>query len=279
MGDSNNGNLIAQGLDIASATTGYNFPLLNPVPNNRPFSLTQNITGDNPDLFLSPVYGPIFPTTQQAEFYHQAGQNIPGSALIGLRNPQANKVAYVVVNGLSPVGAAGSNYIARWSFLSLIHSYFQAGLYPVAGTEVGCAGCTFRVRQLPRVAITFPGVNDDLNNPPSVNIQWALTWRRWDSNKYTPAYANGFTEAEPVQYQVMYSDDNGLTWKWCDPAIVGTPTIGKRTPGALITATNYDWQTPSGTFPMGNYLIRVEAYRQNYTLHYSFHQFRAFIRR
>ncbi len=293
VGNNSNGNLVSQGLEIASPVTGYNYPLLDPVPNNRPFSLTLDRTsgigpapnGDNPDLFLSPVYGPVFPTSLQAEFYHQGGQNSPGSALIGLRNPTTNKVAFVVVNGLSPIGATGQNYIARWSFLTLIHSYFHAGLYPWGGptppaTEVGCAACpNSRVRQLPRIAITFPGVNDDLNNPSDINIQWSLTWKRWDSNKYTAAYASGFTEAEPVQYQVMYSDDNGLTWKWCDPAIPGTPTIGKRTAGALITATNFDWQTPSGTFPMGNYLIRVEAYRQNYNLHYSFHQFRAFIRR
>ena len=77
----------------------------------------------------------------------------------------------------------------------------------------------------------------------------------------------------------MYSDDNGLTWKWCDTAIPGTPSLGRRTAAAMIAANSYDWQTPSGTFPAGNYLIRVEAYRQNYALHYSFHQFRAYIRR
>jgi hypothetical protein len=285
MGDNNIGNLTSQGLDIANAVNGYNFPLLNPVPNNRPFSLTQNITGDNPDLFLSSVYGPVFPTSLQAEFYRQAGQNIPGSALIGLRDPTSNKTAFVVVNGLSPVGATGQNYIARWSFLTLIHSYFHAGLYPWGGpnppaTEVGCAACpNFRVRQLPRVAITFPGINDDLNNPPDVNITWSLTWRRWDNNRYTPNYAAGFTEAEPVQYQVMYSDDNGLTWKWCDTSIPGTPSLGHRTAAAMITGNSYDWQTPAGTFPAANYLIRVEAYRQNYNLHYSYHQFRAYIRR
>jgi hypothetical protein len=277
--NTNNGSLIAQGLDIANQATGYNFPLLNPVPNNRPFALTQNQTGDNPDLFLSPVYGPIFPASQQAEYYRQAGLNISGSALEALRDPNSNKAAFIIVNGLSPVGSNGSNYIARWSFLTLIHSYFQAGLYPVAGTETGCAGCTFRIRQLPRVNIIFPGINDDLNNPASINIQWGITWNRWDGNKYTPAYTAGFSETDPVQYQVMYSNDGGATWQWCDTSIPGTPTLGTRSPAALTTATNFNWSTPTGTFPMGNYLIRVEAYRQNYSLHYSFHQFRAFIRR
>jgi type II secretory pathway pseudopilin PulG len=277
--NNNNGSLIAEGLDIASVTNGYNFPLLNPVSNNRPFTLAQNQTGDNPDLFLSAVYGPVFPTSQQAQFYSQSGLSIPGSALVSLRDPVSNNASFIVVNGLSPVGASGSSYIARWSFLTLIHSYFQAGLYPVAGTEVGCAACPSRVRQLPRVNITFPGVNDDLKDPPSINIQWTSSWTRWDGKKYTPAYAANFAEAGVVQYQVMYSDDNGVTWKWCDSSIPGTPSLGRRTPAALITATSYLWSTPAGTFPMANYLIRVEAYRQNFTLHYSYHQFRAFIRR
>ncbi|MGH9422844.1 MAG: hypothetical protein ACRD3J_22915, partial [Thermoanaerobaculia bacterium] len=225
------------------------------------------------------VYGPVFPSSQQAEFYHQTSAGTSGSALEALRDPVSNKVAFIAVNGLSPVGSSGSNYIARWSFLSLIHSYFQGGLYPISGTEVGCANCTFRVPQLPRINITFPGINDDLNNPGTISIQWATTWKRWDSNKYTPDYSSSFTETTPVQYQVMYSDDNGATWKWCDPSIAGTPTLGKKSAAAAITATHYDWSTPSGTFPAGNYLIRIEAYRQNLPLHYSFHQFRAYIRR
>jgi hypothetical protein len=285
--DNSNGTIAFQGNDIASTTNGYNFPLLSPVPNYRPFGLAQNQTGDNPDLFLSAVYGPVFPTSMQAEFYQQQGPGTPpGSALESLRDPTSNKTAFVVVNGLSPTGQTGSNYIARWSFLTLIHSYFQGGLYPAqppaapAATEAGCAACpNFRIRQLPRVAISFPGVNDDLNNPSTINIQWGITWKRWDGKNYTPNYANTFSETEPVQYQVMYSDDNGATWKWCDTAIPGTPRPGSRSAGALITATNYNWSVPSGTFPMGNYLIRVEAYRQNYPLHYSYHQFRAFIRR
>ena len=193
-----------------------------------------------------------------------------------MREPTSNKVAFIVVNGLSPAGAAGQSFIARWSFLSLIHSFFQAGLYTDA---VGCPACPYRIRQLPRVSITFPNVTVDLNNVSSINIQWASTWRRWDNNAYTPGYAAGFTEAEPVLYQVMYSDDNGTTWKWCDTAIASTPKPGLRDATALISATSYNWSTPAASFPMGNYLIRVEAFRQNYQQHYSYHQFRAFIRR
>jgi prepilin-type N-terminal cleavage/methylation domain-containing protein len=274
-----NGSLVNEGLDMASAVSGYNYPLLNPIPNNRPFDINLNMTADNPESFLSSVYGSTFVTTQQAKFYQQTNANLPGSALESLRDPNSNKTSFIVVNGLSPTGDAGSSFIARWSFLSLIHSFFHAGLYPVAGTESGCAGCTFRVRQLPRVSITYPDVTIDLNNPATINIQWAIAWKRWDNAKYTPAYAAAFAETEPVQYQVMYSDDGGLTFKWCDTSIPGTPSQGVRSATGLIAANNYNWSVPAGTFPAGNYLIRVEAYRQNYNLHYSYHQFRAYIRR
>ena len=41
----------------------------------------------------------------------------------------------------------------------------------------------------------------------------------------------------------------------------------------------YVWPTPSGGFPDGSYLIRVEAYRTGMSLHYSVHQTRIYIER
>ena len=66
------GNLINQGVDIAAATTGYNFPLLNPAPNARPFAINNNNPGFNPESFLESEYGPMFPAKQEALFYQQA---------------------------------------------------------------------------------------------------------------------------------------------------------------------------------------------------------------
>ena len=36
---------------------------------------------------------------------------------------------------------------------------------------------------------------------------------------------------------------------------------------------------PSGSFPEGSYMIRVECYRQNQALHYSQHQSKIYIER
>jgi hypothetical protein len=234
----------------------------------------MNATADNPELFLNGVYGPVFPTRIEAQFYRQVGTGGPGSALVSLRNGATNRVAFVVVNGLSPTGDSGSNFIARWSFLSLIHSFMDAGLYT---DTVGCTGCPFRVVQLPLVTITNPNVTTELVDPPQVPIQWTATWRRFGDRPYTPNYSPTFSESATVQFQVMYSADNGDTWRWIDGSGLATPEVPD--PSQLSTATSVSWSTPASTFPDGNYIIRVEAYRSGLQLHYSYHQFMAYIRR
>jgi prepilin-type N-terminal cleavage/methylation domain-containing protein len=280
--NSSNADIVNEGAYISSTTTGYNFPLLNPIPNNRPFNINVNATGDNPPGFLESRYGGTFISNEDARYYRNAGTTGPGSSLISLRNPNTNRVAFIVVNGLSPVGDSGTAFIARWSFLSLIHSYMEAGLYTDANpTPVGCTGCPFRVGQLPRVNIINPNAQSLIVDPAAINIQWGTTWRRWDDKAYTPGYPNGFTETVPMTYQVMYSDDNGVTWKWVQNDAKADP--GVKLPngdGKIISGTtSYLWSVPEAQFPQGNYVIRVEGYRTGYSLHYSYHQFTAFIRR
>jgi hypothetical protein len=275
MSNNSNGVLTADGLNMAHATFGYKFPLLDPIPNNRPFNINVNALLDNPENFRSGMYGATFPTNIEAEFYRQQGVNQPGSALVSMRNGTTNRVSFIVVNGLSPTGDSGSNFIARWSFLSLIHSYMDAGLYTDA---VGCVGCPFRVTQLPRVAITVPNETTELVDPNTVRVEWARTWRRWDDQAYTPDYANNFGEGANVQYQVMYSRDNGVNWQWMDND-APVANLEVRDPAHVIPDLFWDWDTPAIDFPDGNYLIRVEAYRDNFTLHYSYHQFMTYIRR
>jgi type II secretory pathway pseudopilin PulG len=277
------GSLILEGLTMAASASGYNFPLLNPIPNNRPFSLTMNATGPDSNAFLQTAYGSpfaatppaAFPVTQQTLFY-QEQTPLPGSGLFSLRDPVTNRVAFVVVNGLSPTGQSGSQFIANWSFLSLLHSFFVGGLYN--GDLVACTGCPFRVAQLPRVSITSPNQTTYLNDPSTINVTWSLAWFRWDGKKYTPTYSNTFAETTPIQYQFSYSKDNGKTWFYQDD----TPSLGVgiRLPSGdsrILTGTSVTWNTPASSFPQSNYLIRVEAYRANLSMHYSFHQFRAYI--
>jgi prepilin-type N-terminal cleavage/methylation domain-containing protein len=270
-----------EGAEMAGATSGYNYPLLNPIPSNRPFDINLNMTADNPDDFLNTAYGPAHTMTEVGEFYRHPYNARRASALISLRNNTTNRVAFVVVNGLSPTGDSGTAFIARWSFLSLIHSYMDAGLY--AGAET-CTGCPFRIVQLPRVQLTDPNPSTQIVDPPNILINWSLGWTRWDGQKYTPSYSSTFAETQAVQYQVLFSQDNGSTWKFVQDGVSGTAwPAGVRLPAGdsrIITGTTtYTLSTPASDFPEGNVILRVEAYRSNFNLHYSYHQFTAYVRR
>jgi hypothetical protein len=261
-------NRVAGGNDIANT---YKMTLPDTIANSRPFDIDLNIPGANPDHFLQNAYGA--PTTLETltEFYRH-DTNIHGSALLALRDNN-NDAAFVVVNGLSPTGESGVAFIARWSFLSLIQSFMESGRYS-SGGKLDPA----RVRELPRVAITYPNDDVDIEKPTALNVTWDMQWKRWDGLPYTPSYPVNFSEDTTVRYALLYSRDNGRTWLFMkddQPATAGTRPAA----GYLQTATSFNWSVPESLFPKGNYVIRVEAYRDDMPLHYSFHQYRAFFKR
>jgi hypothetical protein len=261
------GNLVAEGLAIAA---NYEVPLADSISNDRPFNVNIDDTGTNPDHFLQPVYGAATTLQPLAEFYRHT-TNIPGSALLAMRD--GSESAFVVVNGLSPAGDSGTAFISRWSFLSLVHSFLSAGLY----TNAGVADPR-RVRELPRVAITAPNDTTDIDNPSTLRVQWQSSWRRWDGLSYTPAYPANWADDTTIRFARLYSRDNGRTWLHMQDDTAATP--GVRPANAyLSTTTQYDWSVPANRFPRGNYLLRIEAYRDEVPLHYAFHQFRAFFKR
>jgi Tfp pilus assembly protein PilV len=306
--DGKDADIMSAGQDIANA---YNFPVPSTIPNARPFKLDADDTGNNPQYFLSSVYDPVFKTgylgakepvtdsagtvtysTVNTLLYKNQSNSWDGSSIIYLQDPNTNNTAFIAVNGLSPTDVSGAAFIARWAFLTLVHTYFTGGLYTDTAK---------RVVQLPRVNITKPDVNTDLTEPTNLNplkINWALTWKRWDNEKYTPAYADTFpntdtsgnslyptgaiTPAEKnltMKYAVLYSNDNGLTWKYVQDDLVAKTGVA---PDATHTVStpNYDWYVNDATkFPEGGYVIRVEGYRAGYLQHYSYHAFRGYIRR
>ncbi|HJQ39361.1 MAG TPA: hypothetical protein VKB93_19645, partial [Thermoanaerobaculia bacterium] len=265
--DGTDGTLAAGGQAVAST---YEMALADTISNNRPFDIDVDDTGMNPDHFLQNAYGAATELGGLTEFYrHSSG--IYGSALLSMRD--GNNPAFVVVNGLSPSGTSGIAFISRWSFLSLIQSFLAAGLYSRNGGLDPA-----RVRELPRVVITNPNVTVDISDPTTLNVTWTSTWRRWDGLPYTPSYPNNFNEDTTTRFARLYSRDNGRTWLHMQDNTAATPGV-RPAAAYLQTTTNYTWSVPAATFPKGNYLIRIEAYRDEIPLHYSFHQFRAYFKR
>ncbi len=318
------GTLGGQGTNIASTTTGgpqsspigYNTPMLTPVPATRQFGTNILSLGDNPesDAIWVPPYGSIYLDTAGAtanqwkaagttftvkgspDALYYSGDTSNASGLVSLGDPLTKRKAWIVVNGLAPSGDSGTNFMARWAVLSLIHSFLYGGVCTSTSVTANSIPCTAddvaqRVTQLPRVSIVHPAPSDTpLTNPSQVNVVFTSEWKRWDENEYTPEYDNSWTgETAAVQYQFLYSVDNGVTWNYgCGGA--GTAKTGVRLAAGdahltcMPTGTfprTITLNTPAATFPAGNYLLRIEAYRSasNLKLHYSYHQYRAYISR
>ena len=167
--------------------------------------------------------------------------------------------------------------MAYWSLLSLVHSFFESGRYNAANSYAN------HIEQVPRIVITSPDYTTNLSNPSSITIGWTRSWLRWDGDPYSSSFPNGYSESTALSYTVMYSADNGSTWKYMQNDSAATPGVRPSSSAVLISTVSatptYSWSTPSSTIPQGTYLIRVECYRDSIPLHYSYHQYRAFIRR
>ena len=272
------GSLVEDGPQLAS---NYNFPLPTETSISRPFGLTTSGSGGVGDEFAYTDAYPRFAAQVVRRFYdHDAGQT--GSALVRLEDPGADRAGYVVVNGIDRTIESGSAFIARFAGLSLIHSFFAAGV----------PGQPHRIRQLPRVQMRHPTLITELQDPSAIDVVWSVEWRRWDGMAYTEAYPSTHAEDEAdLIYVPMYSVDGGGTWKDMqrgEPVVPGempwveglgpdpARTLRDTAPGADEMFT---WSTPASDFPEGSYLVRVEVYRASESLHYSHHQEKIYVNR
>jgi hypothetical protein len=253
--------------------TTWNFPLDPQIDASRPFETARAAPAS--DGLGQNVYSARINIGEMREFYSNNQQAGWHSSLLLSAQDSANgsRTMYIVENGLSPSGVAGTDFIARWAFLSLIQGFFEAGLFN--------GGNDPAVTQLPRTRITSPNPNTNLTNPSNITVTWAVEYRRWDGRPYANAYPGGFTENAPLSYYVTYSDDNGQTWKYIQdnstavPGVRLDPTDPRYASCRITGATTTTWNVSS--LPAGAYIIKVEAYRDAFPLHYSYHQYQAFI--
>ena len=250
------------------------FPLPPTAPISRPFDLNVGADGGIGDEF---AYTTDYPhptaTLRRTYFAHSSGAK--GSALVELSTAGLPHSAFVVVSGIDKTTESGSSFIARFAMLTLIHGFLSAG-DPALPAPIGMP---------PRIVIKAPTAITELEDPTQIDLVWHTEWRRWDGIPYTTTFPPTYTRPESiVQYALLYSNDNGRTWRYMQNDAVATP--GVLPPPALRVSDAADgvdevfhWPVLRTRFPMGTYLIRVEAYRTAAMLHYSFHEERIYINR
>ncbi len=260
------GDLIQDGLDIANY---YNFPIPTRVEINRPFNINLNGSGIVPNHYqASEYYDGTLSGSAVTHFYDHDTSYLWGSTMIKL-DGDSTDAAYVVVNGIAATTRTGSAFLGRWAFLTLIQGYLAGGVSTASD----------RIPQVPRIAMTQPNDLTDLDNPSSIAVAWTTEWKRWDGRKYTSSYSSSFSETASMKYAVMYSADNGKTWKYAKDDSAAIAGVRPASDSVLETSLSYTWPVPSSKFPKGTYIVRVEGYRDGRSLHYSYHQTRIFIRR
>ncbi len=265
-----NGALTPIGNEIA---TNYNFNMPTTAPISRPFGLATNGAGTvGTEWSLAPYSTERF-GAQLLRTYYDHPTRAVGSGLIQLSNPTGTDSAFVVVNGIDRTVESGSNFIAKFSVLSLVHSFFEAG----------GAGVVNRIAQPPRVEIVQPTDITEIIDPDEIEIVVATSWRRWDGMAYTAT--GGATESEAeLEYLLTYSNDGGTTWRHVRDGSLAVP--GERpanpmllTPDAGVGNETYTWLLPSSQFPQGSYYLRVDCFRRGAPIHFSYHKTKLFVQR
>ncbi|MGA0867605.1 MAG: type II secretion system protein [Planctomycetota bacterium] len=267
---SGTGSLVGPGIEIAE---NYGFPIPAQTSINRPFSVA---TGNNtpPEYGSAPYNSNRFHIGLTRQFYNHPGGNI-GSGLVQFEPPNRSQAAWVVINGIAETTTSGSSFLAKYCLLSMFQSYF----------ELGDPNLAFRIEQPPRVEIMAPTEISEIVDPAQIEVQFETDWLRWDRLAYTAGTSANFAEDESrLEYAIYYSPDNGITWRHAQddsPAVIGQlpsdpqHVVADQGTGAEV----YSWATPSGQFPEGSYLVRVEAYRRGRSMHYSVHQTRFYVER
>lgn len=267
VGSSGNGTLTTVGTELA---TNYNMTMPTAAPITRPFGLTWG--GSTGEEWNFAPYSTKFSASLFRTYYtHAAGT---GSGLVKLVNPAGTSASYVVVNGISNAVDNGTTFISKFAMLSLVHSFFEAG----STTN------TLRIPQPARLEIESPTDITELNDPPSIAIQYSVDWTRWDGVAYSTS--GTYTEDEALlEYVIMYSNDGGTTWRYVQDDALAEPGTRPASTTYIVAdagagTETFSWDVSDDTtFPEGSYLLRIDCYRQSAAVHYSFHKTKIFIQR
>lgn len=196
----------------------------------------------------------------------------------------------ILYSGLGTQTNVGTALLGQYALCFMLRTFLDGGQYFAGGTVLRPAG-PYHIPQVPLVNVITPAVTDEIIDPNSITIQWQNNWAKWDDGLYTEEYIPGYDEQtsgwDQLLYFVKYSIDNGATWRCmdCDGLAIpgGLNHAGCASP---VNANTYNWDVSDhARFPTGNYVVRVECFRQNPTLltvhplHYSFDMTEANIER
>jgi len=263
------GSLTTYGQEIADS---YYFPVPTSTKISRPFQL--NTTYSASDGWNFPPYNNRNIGVVVKRFYgHNSSSAYEGSSLIALRSPDGSKTAYFMVNGIDRTTETGSAFISKYAILTLIHGFLVAG-------NPNDPNVPEPITQLPRCKIIHPTLLTLLDDPVTIDVMWRVEWCRWDGRKYTTEYPDDYEGDETdLRYVLMYSDDNGDTWKYMQDNSIATPGVlppesesNHYVDDAGTGDETYTWDvSDTGRFPEASYLIRVDAFRKSIPMHYSYH--------
>jgi len=185
-------------------------------------------------------------------------------------------VGYAVINGLDQGSLFGAQSLSRLAQAATLQGFLEGGDKAIPGQFTG------RIVPLPRLEVTGPDPNL-IHSANSLNVEFKVEWSRWDQRKYTPSYPDDWYDTTPLNFNAVYSSDNGRTWFHAN---TGTPVapenIGIYNPDEqVVTGGPFTMSGPSDTwnfpwniagFPDGSYILKVEAYRDGFDVGHSYHQ-------
>jgi hypothetical protein len=125
-----------------------------------------------------------------------------------------------------------------------------------------------QAQPLPRVSWIEPQPFALLDNPRTLELKWKTEWLRWDGEKYTESYRNGFVPLNPrITYTLLYSNDNRESWV---DIYSGRPSVTGIRNWSQSLVSPYAWDI--STLPEGRYVVRVEVFRDGSSQHFAYHE-------
>lgn len=219
-------------------------------------------------------------SNQNTYYRHSSASDRTVSSVVKMtRDGDSDMSGYVLVNGFARSQAAGIQTIARFSQAGTLQAYMDSGDLNVPGNARG------RSVQIPRVEITEP--RSSVQSTASIAVHFDASWRRWDGQKYSPAYPEQWYDNTALVFNAKYFDAQAThpitgargVWRYVNSNQMATEFMSDNdfsyynpaeelfgsspeNTGGPVLSKSFQWNNSS--LPNGNYKLRVEAYRNDF---------------